>query len=154
MIMVTIHCFAFYRPASCNFINISLLLIYSWLEVRDFYLRIFPKCKKKKRSQYTRATRNSTPCVSASQCYGSWGHVTDTVLVKYRSVSPYRAIWAHQHAIRYFSTRKGSRLVRVTIDGVSIGEWIYWPLINTTWNYNQLQRHCFSPKFTNHHSTR
>jgi hypothetical protein len=29
----------------------------------------------------------------------------------------------------------------VTIDGVWTGEWIYWPLIHTTWNYKQLQRH-------------
>jgi hypothetical protein len=42
----------------------------------------------------------------------------------------------------------------VTIDGVWIGEWIYWPLIYTTRNYKQLQRHRYSPQFTNHHSTR
>jgi hypothetical protein len=36
----------------------------------------------------------------------------------------------------------------VTIDGVWIGEWIYWPLIHTTQNYTQLQRHHWSPQIT------
>jgi hypothetical protein len=42
----------------------------------------------------------------------------------------------------------------VTIDGVCIGDLIYWPLVHTTWNYNQLQRHRLSPQFTYRHSTR
>jgi hypothetical protein len=45
-------------------------------------------------------------------------------------------------------------VVCVTIDGVSIGENIYLPLIHTTRNYKQLQRHRWSPHFTNHDSTR
>jgi hypothetical protein len=32
-------------------------------------------------------------------------------------------------------------IVYVTIDGVSIGEWIYWLLIHTIRNYKQLQNH-------------
>jgi hypothetical protein len=31
--------------------------------------------------------------------------------------------------------------VCVTIDGVFIGEWIYWPLIHATQSYKQSQRH-------------
>jgi hypothetical protein len=40
----------------------------------------------------------------------------------------------------------------VTMDGVWIGEWIYWPLIHTTWNYKQLQRYHWSTHFTNHYT--
>jgi hypothetical protein len=34
-----------------------------------------------------------------------------------------------------------SRSIYVTTDRVWVGEWIYWPLIHTTRNYKQLQRH-------------
>jgi hypothetical protein len=27
-----------------------------------------------------------------------------------------------------------------TVEGIWINEWIYWPLIHTTWNYKHLQR--------------
>jgi hypothetical protein len=47
-----------------------------------------------------------------------------------------------------------SCVVCVTIDGVWIGERIYWPLIHTTRNYKRLKRYCWSTQFTNHHSTR
>jgi hypothetical protein len=34
--------------------------------------------------------------------------------------------------------------LRVTIDGVWIGEWIYWPLVHPTRNYKHLQRYRWS----------
>jgi hypothetical protein len=43
---------------------------------------------------------------------------------------------AEQPSITYCHVFRG-----VTIDGVWIGEWIYWPLIHTTRNYKHLQRH-------------
>jgi hypothetical protein len=47
-----------------------------------------------------------------------------------------------------------SRFRGVTKDGVWIGGWTYWPLTHTTRNYKELQRHRWSPQFTNHYSTR
>jgi hypothetical protein len=41
----------------------------------------------------------------------------------------------------------------VTIDGICTGDSIYWPLLHTNQNYKQLQPHCWSPQFTNHHCT-
>jgi hypothetical protein len=38
----------------------------------------------------------------------------------------------------------------VTVDGVWIGEWIYWPLIHTNWNYKWLQRYRWVRHFTDH----
>jgi hypothetical protein len=46
-----------------------------------------------------------------------------------------------------------SHSMSVTIDGVWICEWIYWPLTHTTRNYQSLERHRQSPQFTKHHST-
>jgi hypothetical protein len=40
----------------------------------------------------------------------------------------------------------------VTINGVWIGEWIYWPIMHTTRNYTQLQRYRWSPPCTNHYT--
>jgi hypothetical protein len=39
----------------------------------------------------------------------------------------------------------------VSIDGVWIGVWIYWPLVHVTRNYKQLQRYGWSPHFKNHY---
>jgi hypothetical protein len=43
-----------------------------------------------------------------------------------------------------------SRFRCVTIDGVWIGEWIYWPLMHITRNYKHLQHYRYSTHFTNH----
>jgi hypothetical protein len=42
---------------------------------------------------------------------------------------------------QYILIRYIYMLLCVTIDGVRIGEWVYWSLIYTTKNYKQLQRH-------------
>jgi hypothetical protein len=45
----------------------------------------------------------------------------------------------HHSGVVYMAERITLSRVCVTIDGVWIGEWIYWPLIHTTRNYKQLQ---------------
>jgi hypothetical protein len=42
--------------------------------------------------------------------------------------------------------------VWVTLDGVWIGEWIYWPLLHKTLNYKHLQRYHWLPYFTNYYT--